>query len=212
MKKKKSSYSVKLIWQLIKHGLILQGIRYAFAKIGLDIMPYYWVQEEASLSEKPIIKSDSQDFIFFSLNSEDIKLILDKSDSLNSKKILQSLDYKQECVGLKYDNEIAAYMFIELNDFIFKNRTFKMKENEAYLLNMFTFESFRGKNLAPYLRYHCYRYLENRNITVKYSISNYFNKSAIKFKKKLNSKHLILYFNIELFKKFQWHFVLKRFK
>ena len=87
----------------------------------------------------------------------------------------------------------------------------KIKENEAYLLNMFTFNSFRGKNLAPYLRYYCYRYLENRNITIKYSISNYFNKSAIKFKKKLNSKHLILYVNIELFKKLQWHFVLKRF-
>jgi len=166
LKKKKSPYSVKLIWQLIKHGLILQGIRYAFAKIGLDIMPYYWVKEEESLSNKPLIKADSQDYIFISLNSEDIKSILDKSDSINEKKILQSLDYKQECVGLKYGNQIAAYMFVELNDFIFKNRVFKIKENEAYLLNMFTFNSFRGKSLAPYLRYCSYRYLENRNITI----------------------------------------------
>jgi hypothetical protein len=211
LKKKKSPYNVKLIWQLIKHGLILQGIRYAFAKIGLDIMPYYWVKEEAILSKKPLIRADSQDFNFISLNSEDIKLILDKSDSINEKKILQSLENGQECVGLKFGNQIAAYMFIELNDFIFKNRAFKIKKNEAYLLNMFTFESFRGKNLAPYLRYCCYRYLENRNITVKYSVSNYFNKSAIKFKKKLNSKHLKLFVNIELFKKFRWHFLLKRY-
>jgi hypothetical protein len=211
LKKKRSPYSVKLIWQLIKHGLILQGVRYAFAKIGIDIMPYYWVQEEASLSQKPLIKTDSQDFIFKSLNNEDIKLILEKSDTINEKKIIQSLDKKQECVGLKFGNQIAAYMFIELNDFIFNNRTFKIKENEAYLLNMFTFETYRGKNLAPYLRYCCYRYLENRNIMVKYSISNYFNKSAIKFKKKLNSKHIRLYVNIELFKRLQWHFALKKY-
>jgi hypothetical protein len=211
LKKKRSPYSVKLIWQLIKHGLILQGVRYAFAKIGIDIMPYYWVQEEASLSQKPLIKTDSQDFIFKSLNNEDIKLILEKSDTINEKKIIQSLDKKQECVGLKFGNQIAAYMFIELNDFIFNNRTFKIKENEAYLLNMFTFEIYRGKNLAPYLRYCCYRYLENRNIMVKYSISNYFNKSAIKFKKKLNSKHIRLYVNIELFKRLQWHFALKKY-
>ncbi len=211
MKKKRSPYSVKLIWQLIKHGLILQGVRYAFAKIGIDIMPYYWVQEEASLSQKPLIKTDSQDFIFKSLNNEEIKLILEKSDAINEKKIIQSLDKGQECVGLKFGNQIAAYMFIELNDFIFNNRTFKIKENEAYLLNMFTFETYRGKNLAPYLRYCCYRYLENRNIMVKYSISNYFNKSAIKFKKKLNSKHIRLDVNIELFKRLQWHFTLKKY-
>ncbi len=211
MKKKRSPYSVKLIWQLIKHGLILQGVRYAFAKIGIDIMPYYWVQEEASLSQKPLIKTDSQDFIFKSLNNEEIKLILEKSDAINEKKIIQSLDKGQECVGLKFGNQIAAYMFIELNDFIFNNRTFKIKENEAYLLNMFTFETYRGKNLAPYLRYCCYRYLKNRNIMVKYSISNYFNKSAIKFKKKLNSKHIRLDVNIELFKRLQWHFTLKKY-
>ncbi|MCF6294301.1 MAG: hypothetical protein L3J25_01275 [Flavobacteriaceae bacterium] len=211
MKKKRSPYSVKLIWQLIKHGLILQGVRYAFAKTGIDIMPYYWVQEEASLSQKPLIKTDSQDFIFKSLNNEDIKLILEKSDAINEKKIIQSLDKGQECVGLKFGNQIAAYMFIELNDFIFNNRTFKIKENEAYLLNMFTFETYRGKNLAPYLRYCCYRYLENRNIVVKFSISNYFNKSAIKFKKKLNSKHIRLDVNIELFKRLQWHFTLKKY-
>jgi hypothetical protein len=212
LKKKKSPYTAKLILQLIKNGLFLQGLRYAFAKVGLDIMPYYWVQEEVNATEKPLIKSNSEEFIFKPLNSDELKLILAKSDSISEAKILQSLKRGQECVGLQYKTQIAAYMFIELNDFIFKNRSFNIKANEAYLLNMFTFTPFRGKNLAPYLRYCCYRYLETRNIKMKYSISNYFNKSAIKFKQKLNSKHLKLYINIELFKKFRWHFVLRTYK
>lgn len=207
--KKKSPYSVALIWNLIKHGLFFQGLRHAVAKMGVDIMPYYWVEEEHTRSEKPVIKTDIH-FVFKSLNAAEIDSIKTKSDSINQNKIIQSLADGQECVGLLSNNDVAAYMFVELKDFTFKNHLFKIRENEAYLLNMFTFEEFRGKNLAPYLRYLCYRELENRGIDKKYSISNYFNKSAIRFKEKLNSKPLKLYINIELFKKVQWHFLFKK--
>ncbi|NND52624.1 MAG: hypothetical protein HKN54_09455 [Flavobacteriaceae bacterium] len=208
---KKSPYSFKLFWQLLKHGLFLQALRYGLAKIGIDIMPYYWVQEEVIPTDEPKIKDDNEQFIFKPLDEDEINFILNNSDSINEQKIRQSLAVGQECVGLINNDNIAAYMFLDLNNFTFKKRTFNLKGNEAYLLNMFTFNDYRGKNLAPYLRYCCYRYLENRNINVKFSISNYFNKSAIKFKKKLNSKPLKLYMNIELFKKFQWHFVLRNF-
>jgi hypothetical protein len=30
---------------------------------------------------------------------------------------------------------------------------------------MYTFEAFRGKNLAPYLRYHSYKVLEDKGVT-----------------------------------------------
>lgn len=211
MNKTKNPYSIKVIWQLIRHGLILQGVRYGFAKIGLDFMPYYWAQEEVIRSEKPTIKLDKNEVLFKSLNERDIKKVYAESDSITKKKIDQSKEAGQECVGLEYKEKVVAFMFIELNDFVFKNRLFKIKKNEAYLLNMYTFDSFRGMGLAPYLRYSCYRYLEDRNITVKYSISNYFNKSAIGFKKKLNCKHLMLLMNIELFGRFKWHVVLKKY-
>jgi len=212
LNKKKSSYNLRVLWNLIKHGLFLQGIRHAFAKIGINIMPYYWVQEEISLSLKPVIKDDMQNYEFVIINQDDIKYILKKIDPINESKILKSLKDGQECVGLKHNGDIAAYMFIELNDFKVMNRLFRLQKNEAYLLNMFTFDQYRGKNLAPYLRYSCYRYLEQQNIMVKYSISNYFNKSAIRFKEKLNSKHLKLYVNIELFKILKWDFLLKSYQ
>ncbi|MEZ4792493.1 MAG: hypothetical protein R2783_03210 [Gelidibacter sp.] len=211
LEKKKSPYSFSQVWSLIRHGLFLQGLRHVIAKIGIDIMPYYWVEEEATRSKMPIIRTENQDFLFKSLNGQDIDSILAKSDALNQEKINKSVADGQECVALVHNGDVAAYMFVELKDFTFKNRLFKIQQNEAYLLNMYSFDDFRGKNLAPYLRYLCYRYLEEKGITKKYSISNYYNKSAIRFKEKLNSKPLKLYLNIELFKKFQWHFVFRKF-
>ncbi|WP_431132524.1 GNAT family N-acetyltransferase [Psychroserpens mesophilus] len=208
--KKKSPYSFKVILEVIRNGLFLQGVRHAFAKIGIDIMPYYWVEEEVIPTEKPILKTD-QLFSFRSLKKEDLSNVLAETDSITETKIHKSFTDGQECVGLINEGTIAAYMFIELNDFEIKNRKFKLNTDEAYLLNMYTLPNFRGKNLAPYLRYTCYRHLEKKGITTKYSVSNYFNKSAIKFKKKLNSKPQKLYINIELFKLIQWNLVLKSY-
>ncbi|WP_299271809.1 GNAT family N-acetyltransferase [uncultured Psychroserpens sp.] len=208
--KKKSPYSFKVISNLIKNGLFLQGVRHAFAKIGIDIMPYYWVQEEVLHTEKPKLRTDEK-FIFKRLEKQDLNVVIAEADSISENKIHQSFADGQECVGLVHNGQIAAYMFIELNDFEIKKRVFKLKPDEAYLLNMFTLTSFRGRNLAPYLRYACYRYLEDRNITTKYSVSNYFNKSAIRFKEKLNSKPRKLYVHIDLFKSLRWDFTLKTF-
>ena len=210
--KNKSSYSLSVIWNTIRHGLFFQGLRHALAKIGIDIMPYYWVAEEVRPSEKPVLRSESDDFEFTTLNESQVQSLLNASDHLNQEKINISIADGQECIGLIQNGTVAAYMFIKYDDLTFKNKLFRINSDEAYLLNMYVFDDFRGKNLAPFLRYLSYRYLDDKGIHKKYSISNYFNKSAIRFKEKLNSRHLKLYMNIELFKKFQWHFVLRRFK
>ena len=212
MTKKKSPYSFTQIRNLIRHGLFLQGVRHGLAKIGIDIMPYYWVEEEYIPAKKPIIRTEASNFKFISLNADQIESIKSKSDSISEKKIIESIADGQECIGLLHDNDIAAYMFIKLKEFTFKNRLFQLKPNQAYLLNMYTFNEYRGKNLAPFLRFLCYRYLEEKGITSKFSVSNYFNKSAIRFKQKLNSRPVKLLAHIELFKRFRWHFVLKTYK
>jgi hypothetical protein len=76
---------------------------------------------------------------------------------------------------------------------------------------MYTFEAYRGKNLAPYLRYHSYKLLEDQGIDKLYSISAYFNKSSLKFKQKLNAQHLQLLLHVGLFKRFHWNYTLKTY-
>ncbi len=87
-----------------------------------------------------------------------------------------------------------------------------MKPTESYLHSMYTFEAYRGKNIAPYLRYHSYKLLEEKGITTYLSVSEYFNKSTIKFKKKLKPEPVRLYLSLVLFKKWTMNFTLKRYK
>lgn len=209
--KKKSPYSLKVVWNTIRHGLFLQGLRHALSKVGIDIMPYYWVHEETIPTIEPKLRTE-QSFQFKPLFLSEFNAVLDHSDRINEKKIYQSFEKGQECVGLIHDNNIAAYMFIERNNFEIKKRKFELGPHEAYLLNMYTIPNYRGKNLAPFLRFHCYRYLETQGVNKNFSVSNYFNKSAIKFKKKLNSKPVKLFMNIELFKAIRWNFTLKSYR
>jgi hypothetical protein len=199
-------------WSIVRHGLLLFGIRNRLAKIGFDINPYYWVQEEFTACEEPKIKGNPSEYIFRYLDIDEVKLITNQDINFDREEMIQGLKNGQLCVGLEHNKEIAAFMFIEWNDFVYSNRTFKLKENEAYLLNMWVFHSYRSKNLAPYLRYQSYQLLKNQGRNVKYSITQYFNKSSILFKNKLNSKHLKLYISIVFFKKYYFNFCVREYK
>ncbi|MGK0307809.1 MAG: hypothetical protein ACI8RP_000765 [Urechidicola sp.] len=130
---------------------------------------------------------------------------------MGEKDLLTDLKNGEICVGLKNKGAIAAYMFIKQKPFIFRKRQFNLKLSESYLHSMYTFEAYRGKNMAPYLRYHSYKLLEKEGVTSYFSVSEYFNKSTIKFKKKLNSKPKKLYLSLVLFKKWTMNFTLKSY-
>jgi hypothetical protein len=76
---------------------------------------------------------------------------------------------------------------------------------------MYTMDDFRGKNLAPYLRYKSYEILKELGRDKIYSVSVLFNSSAIRYKEKLNAKNLKLILYIELFKKLKWSITLKNY-
>jgi hypothetical protein len=207
--KKEKISRIKWLWNIIRHGLFLHGVTNRLVQIGIEIVPYYWVREGISGYDSPEIKENPSEYSIKSLNLEEVILISSSIPGFHKQEMLDGFNNGQLCVGLMHNNKCAAFMFIELNDFVYKNRTFKLADNEAYLLNMWTFDSYRGKNLAPYLRYQCYLLLNNMGRDVSYSITVYFNKSSIRFKKKLNAKHLKLYMYVGLFKKYHWNFLLK---
>lgn len=209
-KRGKVSSGLKKYWGIIKNGLFWFGLRNRVALLGIDINPYYWVQEEFETCKVPVIKDDVSKYSLKQLTIDEVKLITKHRGSYYQE-IIEDFERGQLCIALEKNGEIACYTFVELNDFNFHGRHFKLKSNEAYLLYMWTFHDYRGKNLAPYLRYQTYRFLEKRDVDVKYSITQYFNKSSIKFKNKLNAKHLYLFLNITLFKKIEWNFTLKKY-
>jgi len=211
IKKDESISILKRFANVIKNGLLLFGIRNRIARIGIDIRPYYWVQEETVKCEEPKINGNSNEYNVKNLSYDEVVLIASKVPNLLGKDLIKGWNNGQTCIGLEHNNNIAAFMFIELNEITFNKRSFKLKDNEAYLLNMWTFHSYRSKNLAPYLRYQSYQMLKEQGRVNYFSITEYFNKSSIKFKKKLNSKHHKLYLSIVLFKKYYWNFTLKEY-
>lgn len=211
MKEAKKFYRVKLIWNRIRHGMFIYSLINLLTRFGLDLGPYIWVQEGVSEIEPPVIRGSSDGFSLQYLNLDEVKEISKLSSGANVEKNVNYILNGQKCIGLKKGEEIAAYMFIEFNDFVFCGRNFPLKNNEVYLLNMYTFEAFRGKNIAPYLRNESYKLLGEQGIDTFYSITDYFNKASIKFKKKLKAKNLKLYFYIRLIKKFEWNFLLWRY-
>ena len=204
-------YRIEWLSNIIKHGLFWHGVRNNLAKIGLDFMPYYWVEEATSPITPPQIRGEDKNFEISIFGENEISYIKNTIIGIEQKDLLADLKNGEICIGLKNKDDIAAYMFIKCKPFTFRKRYFNLKQTESYLHSMYTFEDFRGKNIAPYLRYHSYKYLEKENIITFYSVSEYFNKSTIKFKEKLNSKPIKLYLSVILFKRWSSNFTLKSY-
>ena len=174
-------------------------------------MPYYWVKEAVTPVNPPEIRGEDKDFEILSFGEAEINHIKNTIIGIEQKDLLTDLKNGEICLGLKNKGKIAAYTFVKCKPFTFRKRKFHLKANECYLHSMYTFEAYRGKNLAPYLRYQTYKYLEDKGINTFYSVSEYFNKSTIRFKKKLNAKPIKLYLSLVLFKRKTINFTLKSF-
>lgn len=212
-KSKKKNHSVfKKIQIRFRHGMVLQSISYQLSRIGFEFTPYYLYLDSSSNLEKPIINFPHEEYIFELLGSEDMKMIgAINYAGFTEEKLLTLLERGEKCFGLKYKGEIACFMWANFSEFSYKSTTMQLKSNEAYLWFMYTLESYRGKNLAPYLRYQTINLLKEKGRNRLYSISDCFNLPAVKFKKKLNAEKIRLVLFIELFKKYNWSFTLKSY-
>ncbi len=203
-------YYFKLTLNRLSNGLILYSIRDLLMRIGLNIGPYYWVQEGFANIVQPQIMGNPKEYELSYFNRNDILEIGRTKTDYNANLLLKEFEKGRKCIGLKHNAKIASFMFVQFDDVYYHKRVFKLKENEAYLNLMYTYNEFRGRNLAPYLRYLCYNLLKSDGVDNLYSISTYFNTSAISFKKKLNSKNIALYLYIGIYR-YTWNFVLKKY-
>lgn len=213
-KEEKNEASVmQKIMTRLRHGLFLQSVRNKLITIGIDFSPYYWFQEGLSMAKIPEIAGNAADYSAESLGPDDMEMLtkIDKGWSGSEKKIPGLLDGTEKCIALKYRDEIAAFMWINLKEFRYKSIVIPLKSNEAYLTYMYTDERFRGKNLAPWLRYKSYEMLRAMGRDVFYSISIAFNTPAVKFKEKLDAKKVKLMMVIQLFNRFHWSFRLRSY-
>ena len=182
------------------------------ARLGIEIRPFYLIKEKLNRNLKKKFNQGFEEYSCRYLNEDEIKLIANIKGHYISKKILLSwLKRGNKCLVLTCEEKLVAFTWFNLDkiDSIFMKR--KLKPNEAYVFDAFTLESFRGKGLAPYLRYQIYKALVNKKKNVFYSVSEYFNKPAVQLKKKLNGEFLGLYIYLRIFDKWDKSFCLMKY-
>ena len=115
------------------------------------------------------------------------------------------------CFALKHDKQYAAYTWCNLRQCNSDLYPFPLKRDEAYLFRARTMIAYRGKNLAPFLRYELYKNLVEKGYTRFYSITGYFNDVAINFKRKLKAKNIKLCLYVGLFDRRMLTITLKEY-
>jgi len=107
---------------------------------------------------------------------------------ISYEEVLTRLKEGKMCFGAKQEGNLAAFSWCDIEEFNFKGLGFPLRKNEAYLFDAYTFDSFRGRGMAPYLRYQLYKELAKMGRHRLYSVSERFNASSLRFKRKLNAR------------------------
>ena len=202
---------LRKLWLKSKYDPLARLVIDALAKIGIRFTPYYIVLEGLSGETIAGLENGFEEYETTFLGTDDMKAIAAlPGRSMPQEKLLDRLEKGQVCYGVKYKSRPVAFNWFDLLEFNYMGHRFTLKENEAYLFDAYTDMDFRGKGLAPYVRYQTYKELERTGRTRLYSVSDYFNASSIKFKKKLNAKFVELHWSLICFKKWRFRIFERR--
>jgi GNAT superfamily N-acetyltransferase len=207
----KRFYKLFLIVHRVRHGLILHSFFNLLLRVGISVNPYWIDVEGLHLCTEPKMKDDAG---LYRTGPIEKKVVIELYETLhwNTSELRDRLESDYQAIGLFRQEELAAFMLMRFQGFYFKGNRISLEPNEAYLENMYTYEDFRGRSLAPYLRYQAYTMLAEEGKTLCYSITQYFNKSSRKFKAKLNAEHSELWLHLGLFGKVKRNFRLKKYR
>jgi len=204
---------IRRLKQKILYNNILRIVHDALVKTGLNISLYYLVEEGLHLQTVPLDFDNFNEYSVQFLKENELNIIADIPEKSFKKEILiNRIKNGSKCLILKKDDKVIGYTWFNLNICDLPFFKIQLKENEAYLFDAYVLMEFRGKRIAPFLRYRCYKELQKLNRTVLYSFSEYLNKQSINFKKKLNARFLILILYVNLFNKLRFRKEIKKLK
>jgi hypothetical protein len=186
----------------IRYKSLVRLFHDSLMKLGIKISFFYLV-EEALRNDNPEFELNKfPGYTVEYLGEDDLILISSlKERPYPIEKFLQKLKNGCKCLGVKKDNNLVAFTWFDINNCTYEGYPFTLKENEAYLFDAYTLIEYRGKKIAPFTRYQCYKELNRLGKTIFYSISEILNKQSINFKKKLDARFILLGLYIRLFNK-----------
>lgn len=202
-------YRAGLPW----YGLVLRMVIDCLATLGLKIEPFHLVVEGVGSTRPAHLESGFENYEIRFLEASDMGAIARiPGRNYSEDELLRRLKEGKRCLGIRYRGEIVAFTWFNLKDCTFERQSlFPLQENEAHFFDAYTVESFRGKNLAPYMRYRCYEELAKLGRERCYSVTVVFNTPAARVKQKMGAQVLELRVFVELLKRWHFHTRLKRY-
>lgn len=181
----------------VRYGLLMQRILGRLKRVGLDINPYYLIRE-GLLTDEMTWPELATDFPGSMLEKDDIPAVAACTNWVTVDLIHDRLSKGHLCMVLKCEGKIAGYTWAEFAGISNVECDFVLRSGEAYLYDAFIVPDYRGRGLAPYMRFECYERLRKVDKHTFYSISDYFNRPAIRFKQKLNAELIRLYLQVKV--------------
>lgn len=195
----------------VQHGLVMQRVVEGLRRIGLDFNPY-WLFREGTAAHQTDWPELAAEFPSTVLEAGDIPVMTACSQWNTEERLRTRLAKGHLCVVLKHEGQIAGYTWADLDRVSDYACTFPLGADEAYLYDAYIAPKFRGRSLAPYLRAESYKHLHAAGRHVFYSVSDFFNTPAIKFKRKLNADVMRLYLQIKVGRRELGQWVLRDYE
>jgi len=184
-----TTYKLRNLWAKMRSWPILRPLYALQRRLGLYARPYYVVREGRGIKKSPPINPELGSFEMRSFDDRDMHLMAGIPDPhISEEALIKRLKQGKRCFGIKCREQIAAFTWVDFEEFGVSASRSLLNENEAYLFDAYTLPSFRGKGLAPLIRYYAYGQLEDMGIKALYSITDFFNIPSIRFKEKLGAK------------------------
>jgi len=186
----------------------------ALAKVGVNIRPFVLFREGIfdNAPEDPGAGFDCYEMKY--LGAGEMAAIAALAElpgrGISENDLQQRLLAGNKCIAFTMNGEMAAFIWCDLAKCTFQGYPFDLKVNEAYLFDAYTFLPFRGKGLAPYVRYCLYTDLARLGRDNCYSISDRLNRPSLRFKEKLKAQKLVSGIYIVLFSKRHFSLFLKQ--
>lgn len=178
---------------------IARGVRRRLGLVGFYVMPVYLVREDG----RPVgaIEIDER-FHFEELGPDDNAELLRLENRSDQDVYLRRFRAGKLCFGIKAGEQLISKVWCALDEIDSQFHRRRLEAHEAYFFDVFCDPAYRGLNLTPYLRLRCYQVLRDRGRTTYYSVTEFFNRSAKRFKAKVGAVNERLLVHVSCFGRF----------
>ena len=189
---------LRSISEAFSHGLVMQRVLDRLRRIGIDIDPFLVFVEGTCDVESPPVDGDYE---AFRISVDDLASLDTLGSGFSTDALRERLLKGHICIALKHRGRVVAYTWADTAEINDASCRTKLGTNEVYLYDAFTSPEYRGRGLAPLMRIRSYEALRALGKSTFFSISDYFNTPAIRFKRKLNARFVRLCISLRIGKR-----------